>query len=156
MKYLVFIIMIIAVSAGYSALGEMKLERGFNLSGKVEVSERLLKAATADNMSCSIIVRNEADMPIAIKRVINPSFPLGFKFSNKDLLLDSYEGSMKLEVYISSHGKLGVVEKGDILGESQSHYVNGQKNILLTANKSMGVPTLTPGRRGNFFRTAAR
>ena len=159
MKTRVFLILFaIAIGVwGTWTLNKEVTEEGFNLAGKVEVAPRLLKSAQADNVSCSIIVKNEADVPVAIKRIINPQFPLDFSMDKKDLLIEGYKGNLKVEVQINSHGKLGVLQSGDIFSDQKETYVSGQKDILIVADKMMGKPTLSVGRnRGNFFRTAAR
>ena len=151
------IIFTLAVAAwGTWTLSHEVPEQGFNLAGKVEVAPRLLKAAQADNISCSIIVKNEADVPVAIKRIINPTFPLDFSMDKSDLLIEGYQGNLKVEVQINSHGKLGVLQSGDIFSEANQTYLSGQKDIVLVADKMMGKPTLVGKSRGNFFRTAAR
>ena len=151
------VIFTLAVAAwGTWTLSKEPINEGFNLAGKVEVSPRLLKSAQANNVSCSIIVKNEADVPVAIKRIINPEFPLEFSMDNKDLLIEGYQGNLKVEVQINSHGKLGVLQSGDIFSEETKTYVSGQKDIVLVADKMMGKPTLAGNNRGNFFRTAAR
>ncbi len=157
MKYFLIAVTLIAAGFAWHTLSNTNRDEGFNLSGKVEVAGRLLKTAEAANVSCSIIAKNEADVPIAIKRILNPTFPLNFNINKDDLLIDSFEGNIKLEVQINSHGKIGVLKSGDIFGDSGSLYATGQKDIILVADKMMGKPTLMGNRaKGNFFRTAAR
>lgn len=158
MKYFVILVTLVALGIGGYTISSSRHESGFSLSGKVEVAERLLKTAQASNVSCSIVVKNEADVPIAIKRIINPKFPMDFNIDKGDLLLDTFDGNIKLEVQINSHGNLGVLKRGDIFGEAEGVYSSRQKGILLVADKMMGTPTLAGGdrARGNFFRTAAR
>ena len=93
-------------------------EGRFNISGTVTVPERLASMAQADNNSCAIIVKNEADVPVAIKRVVNPKFPLAFTMGEEDLLAANLDGNLKLEVQINNHGQLGVVKQGDIFGSA--------------------------------------
>lgn len=131
-------------------------EGRFSVSGTVSVPERLAKLAQADNNSCAIIVKNEADVPVAIKRIVNPKFPLTFKMGEEDLLASSLDGSLKLEVQINNHGKLGVLKEGDIFGSSDSLIKSNAKNVVVMADKTMGMPRLAQNARGNFFRTAAR
>lgn len=156
MKYFVFFFTITALAIGGYVIANHKKEEPFIISGRVEVADRLLKSATADNISCSVVAKNEADIPVAIKRIINPSFPLEFSIDKNDLLIDSYPGNIKLEVQINNHGNLGVLKAGDIFGEAEGFYTAGSKDIVLLADKMMGKPTLTAKGRGNFFRTAAR
>ncbi len=152
------IIFVVAVAAwGTWTLNKEVPVEGFNLAGKVEVAPRLLKSAQTNNISCSIIVKNEADVPVAVKRIINPEFPLEFSLDKSDLLIEGYQGNLKVEAQINSHGKLGVLQSGDIFSEESKTYVSGQKDIVIVADKMMGKPTLAgANKRGNFFRTAAR
>jgi hypothetical protein len=160
MKYFMFLLTVIALAAGGYIISANKTEVPFSLSGRVEVAERLLKTATANNVSCSVVVKNEADVPIAIKRIINPTFPMDFYIDKNDLLIDSFNGNIKLEVQINNHGNLGVLKAGDVFGEAAGFYNAGQKDILLVADKMMGKPTIAGNKTGrgsgNFFRTAAR
>ena len=111
MKYFVpvFIILTLGIGSYFYYNAHAEESQKFVLSGRVEVVNRLLKNAQANNVACSIIAKNEADVPIAIKRVINPTFPLDFEINKEDLLIDSYEGRIKMEVQINSHGSLGVL-----------------------------------------------
>ena len=154
--FLIIITIAIAAWGTWTLNREVPVE-GFNLAGKVEVAPRLLKSAQANNVSCSIVVKNEADVPVAIKRIINPQFPLEFSLDKSDLLIEGYQGKLKVEAQINSHGKLGVLQSGDIFSEENKTYVSGQKDIVIVADKMMGKPTLVgANKRGNFFRTAAR
>ena len=159
MKYfaIIFIIATLGIGTYFYYNAEAPVNQKFVLSGRVEVVNRLLKNAQANNVACSIIAKNEADVPIAIKRVINPTFPLEFEIAKEDLLIDSYDGKIKMEVQINSHGSLGVLKSGDIFGSGVQEYTSGSNDILIVADKMIGKPSLIGGRnKGNFFRTAAR
>ena len=137
-------------------LARIVSEGRFNISGTVNVPERLARMAEADNNSCAIIVKNEADVPVAIKRVVNPKFPLEFSMGEADLLAASLDGALKLEVQINSHGQLGVVKQGDIFGSADGLIKPNDKNIIVQADKTLGRVQLARNVKGNFFRTAAR
>ncbi len=156
MRVFLIIITIALATWGTWTLNREVPAEGFNLAGKVEVAPRLLQSAQANNISCSIVVKNEADVPVAIKRIINPQFPLEFSLDKSDLLIEGYQGNLKIEAQINSHGKLGILQSGDIFSEGNKTYVSGQKDIVIVADKMMGKPTLAGNKRGNFFRTAAR
>ena len=131
-------------------------EGRFNVTGTVTVPQRLEKVAHADNNSCAIIVKNAADVPVAIKRIVNPKFPLQFELGEEDLLASTIEGELKLEVQINNHGKLGVIKEGDIFGAASGVIKPNAKDVLVQADKMTGMPKLARTARGNFFRTAAR
>lgn len=131
-------------------------EGRFNISGTVTVPERLARQAESAKNSCAIIVKNEADVPVAIKRVVNPKFPLEFTMGENDLLAESLDGSLKLEVQINNHGQLGLIKQGDIFGSADTMIKPTSKDILVQADKTMGPVRLARNVKGNFFRTAAR
>lgn len=151
-----FLIAVLSVGACVFCLTRDVQESRFSLSGTIEVPQRLLPMAEADNNSCAIIVKNEADVPVAIKRVINPRFPLTFSLGEEDLLAEQVEGDLKLEVQINSHGQLGVIKKGDIFGAAENPVHAADKQVLVQADKTLGPVQLARNVKGNFFRTAAR
>lgn len=128
----------------------------FEVSGTITVPDRLLSMAQADNNSCAIIIKNEADVPVAIKRVVNPKFPLTFSLGEEDLLTESLDGSLKLEVQINSHGQLGKLKEGDVFGSYGERIAPNTHNVLVQADKTLGRVQLARSVKGNFFRTAAR
>lgn len=131
-------------------------EGRFNISGTVIVPERLVSMAQADNNACAIIVKNAADVPVAIKRVVDPKFPLTFTMGEEDLLAETVDGNLKLEVQINSHGQLGFIKQGDIFGASDAPVTPHSKDVVVQADKTMGRVQLARNAKGNFFRTAAR
>jgi hypothetical protein len=126
------------------------------LAGTVNVPQRLLQLAQADNNACAIIVKNEADVPVAIKRVVNPKFPLEFTLGEEDLLTEKVDGSLKLEVQINSHGQLGIIKEGDVFGAVDGFVTAHAKDVVVEADKTLGKVQLARNVKGNFFRTAAR
>lgn len=156
MKKLFVLLAMVSVGAYFYCASRTVEEGHFSLSGTVTVPERLAQMAQADNNSCAIIVKNEADVPVAIKRVVNPKFPLAFSMGEEDLLAQQVEGNLKLEVQINNHGKLGVIKQGDIFGAAQGPVHATDKNVLVEADKTLGPVQLARNVKGNFFRTAAR
>ncbi len=154
-KVLLAAVLVSVIACVFCATRKVQ-EARFYITGTVEVPERLTKVAQADNNSCSIIVKNAADVPVAIKRVVNPKFPLSFELKEEDLLASNVEGNLKLEVQINNHGKLGVIKEGDIFGSAENMIKPTSKDVLVQADKMTGMPKLAKTSRGNFFRTAAR
>ncbi|MBR3603137.1 MAG: hypothetical protein IKL48_00335 [Elusimicrobiaceae bacterium] len=154
-KILVLITVVSVVACAFCAMRKVR-EARFHVTGTVTVPARLAKVAETDNNSCTIIVKNAADVPVAIKRVVNPKFPLQFQLEEEDLLATTLEGDLKLEVQINSHGKLGVIKEGDIFGSASKTIKSNAKDVIVQADKMTGMPRLARNARGNFFRTAAR
>jgi len=156
MKKVIFLLALISVGAFWFCWSRTVKDSRFNLSGRVEVPQRLVRMAQADNNSLAIIVKNEADVPVAIKRVVNPKFPLEFALGEKDLLTENVSGDLKIEVQINNHGQLGVIKQGDIFGAAADVVHSNDKEVLVLADKTMGRVQLARNVKGNFFRTAAR
>lgn len=156
MKKLFILLAIGSLGACFYCASRHVEEGRFSLSGTVTVPQRLAKMAETDNNSCAIIVKNEADVPVAIKRVVNPKFPLEFSMGEEDLLAKEVEGDLKLEVQINNHGKLGVIKQGDIFGVAKNKVRATDKQVLIEADKTLGPVQLAHNVKGNFFRTAAR
>jgi hypothetical protein len=131
-------------------------EGRFNITGTVTVPERLATLAQADNNACAIIVKNMADVPVAIKRVVDPKFPLEFALGEEDLLTEHIDKDLKLEVQINNHGRLGFIKQGDIFGASEMFVNPTSKNVVVQADKTLGRVQMARNAKGNFFRTAAR
>lgn len=156
MKKILLVVALISLTACVFCAARKVHEARFYITGTIQVPERLIQIAQADNNSCAIIVKNSADVPVAIKRVVNPKFPLAFELKEDDLLASNVEGNLKLEVQINSHGKLGVIKEGDIFGAAAGTIKPNSKEVLVQADKMTGMPKLARNTRGNFFRTAAR
>ena len=156
-KILAFILAVICAGVCYYYCNHLPAQQGrFDLAGTVTVPERLLPLAQADNNSCAIIVKNEADVPVAIKRVVNPKFPLPFALGEEDLLTENVGNELKLEVQINSHGQLGIIKEGDVFGSVDGFITANAKDITVEAGKTLGKVQLAKSAKGNFFRTAAR
>lgn len=156
MKKIVFAVAVISIIACAVCSTRKVAEKRFSVSGTVTVPERLAEMAQADNNSCAIIVKNEADVPIAIKRVVNPKFPLEFTLGEEDLLTGTVEGNLKMEVQINNHGQLGMIKQGDIFGACEQAVLPNSQGIVIAADKTLGRVQLAKNVKGNFFRTAAR
>ena len=48
-----------------------------------------------------------------------------------DLLAESLDGSLKLEVQINNHGQLGLIKQGDIFGSADTMIKPPSKDILV-------------------------
>ena len=156
-KIIILLIVVLGAGVCYYYFNHLPQQEGrFELSGTVQVPERLLQLAQADNNSCAIIVKNEADIPVAIKRVVNPKFPLEFSMGEEDLLTENVEGDLKLEVQINRHGQLGIIKEGDVFGAADGFVTAHSKAITVEAGKTLGKVQLAKNIKGNFFRTAAR
>ena len=107
----------------------------FNLRGRLEMADSLKEAAARPNTMLFVVARNESGVPVAIKKIINPSFPLSFRLSAENLIMpELLTKFLFLEAFLNTHGELGVTRAGDIKGEIVRQVYFREKDVLLTLN----------------------
>ena len=85
MKKILFIIIFVAISYASSVvLYPHVLKKLFNVSGTISIAKKHKKKP---NAMLFIVLKNKGNIPVAIKKVINPSFPLDFNLNVNDLIM---------------------------------------------------------------------
>jgi len=134
----------------------------FKVSGEVTIAQRLSRRAAKPNSVCFIVAKNSGGVPVAIKKYLNPKFPLKFNITKKDLIIaDAWKDNIQLEAFINQHGEVGSLKAGDMFTEPHENVKMFDDNITLNVDKMMGVPRLRAGARYTdksywMFRSAAR
>jgi len=153
MKKLISLLVLAVVSAAgyimYPVFG-----RGlFGLSGTVSISPRLSRYAAQPNEVCYVILKNAGGMPVAVKRYVNPDFPLHFSVKPSDFIMaDAWKDTLSVEVQINSHGKIGKLETGDMFGSYGKPIALRSDKVAVTVDKMLGMPTLIASARDEKFR----
>lgn len=163
MKKFIFIIIVSGVGImGYFCY-PVVLSSFFKISGEIEIVSRLQKYAEKPNTICFIVAKNSGGIPVAIKKIVNPVFPVSFNITKKDLIIaDAWKKPMSVEVYLNQHGEIGKLKAGDMFTEKSKEVKMFDKNINLTISKMMGVPSLFLAKKNHpdksrwMFTTAAR
>ena len=89
----------------------------FIVSGSVEITSEIAERAAKPNTMLFLVAKNESGVPTAVKKIINPIFPLDFKMTPSDLIMpDILTKKVYLEAFINSHGELGIFRIGDFKG----------------------------------------
>ena len=105
----------------------------FLVRGTAEITSELAERAAKPNTMLFLVAKNEGGVPVAVKKIINPIFPLNFQMTPSDLIMpDILTKKIYLEAYINSHGKLGVFVPGDFKGSIISPlFIFSKKNRIL-------------------------
>lgn len=104
----------------------------FNLSGSAEIPAELTERATKYNTMLFLVAKNDRGVPVAVKKIINPVFPLNFQMTQSDLILpDILTRKIFLEAFLNNHGELGVFKAGDIKGSVKPPLFIFSKKIRL-------------------------
>ena len=108
------------------------LRLAFNISGRVGITECLAETAARPNAMLFVTARNKAGVPVAVKKIINPVFPLNFRITSENLIMPGLlTKSLFLEAFLNNHGELGVFRQGDIKGEIKRPVLFREKEIGL-------------------------
>lgn len=112
---------LLAAAALGLALGACALPWGeLKISGEITVEPRLAERVPTQNSVLFIIAKNAGGMPMAVRRVVNPAFPVKYQLTKDDVLVPGHRprGPIRVYVEMNTHGNLGAPVKGDFAGES--------------------------------------
>lgn len=91
--------------------------RDFRVTGTITLSAALQSKAPKDNAVLFVIAKNKGGVPLAVRRIVNPHFPVSFELDGRDLLVPRIKGDqLILEVQMNTHGNLGIPRPGDLFG----------------------------------------
>ena len=101
----------------------------FLVRGTAEITTEFAERAAKPNTMLFLVAKNEGGVPVAVKKIINPVFPLDFQMTPLNLIMpDILTKKIYLEAFINSHGKLGVFKNGDFTGSIKSPLFIFSKN----------------------------
>ena len=103
----------------------------FRVSGTVGIQGGLLNAMPGPNSMLFLVALNDGGVPVAVKKVINPVFPLKFEMTPANLIMpDLLTRKLYLSALMNTHGQLNAPRKGDLRGEVKARI--GFRDIGLT------------------------
>ncbi len=87
--------------------------------------------------SLFIIVKDAGGTPIAVKRIVNPRFPVFYKLGSDDLLLpDAHlKYPLTVEAQLSYKGKIGPPAPGDFVGVYPNSVSPRQGRVGIVINR---------------------
>lgn len=90
----------------------------FKISGEITVSTPLTERVPRQNSVLFIIAKTAGGMPVAVRRIINPQFPVSYELTKDDVLVPGYrpKGPLRVQIEMNTHGNLGAPVPGDFIG----------------------------------------
>jgi len=129
--YLLFFLLLSALTLYF--LKDPLLASAFDVSGEIGMPEHISKNYFKPNNMLFIIVKNEKDVPVAVKEVINPIFPLKFTLTKKDIILQGLiTARIKIGCVLNRSGNVGKMSPGDVYSSAPVKTFLFSKNIFLT------------------------
>lgn len=111
----------------------------FSLRGSITAPPRLQKRAEKPNSVLLIVATNSAGVPVAVKRIINPRFPLHYSMNENDLLLPGpvWQGPLTVTVHVNKHGRLGTQKKRDLRGYHRGTARSGDRSVNVVIDQEV-------------------
>lgn len=125
----------LALAAALAGLGGWWAWRtyfgGFRLSGTVIAPPRFVKRVETPNMMLFVTALNSGGVPVAAKRFVNPRLPLDWTMGPDDFIFPDrdWSGTMTVRVSVNGHGKVGVLQKGDLYGDHRHPVLSGDRAV---------------------------
>lgn len=128
----------ILLAAG-AALGCRALSGEFAVSGAITLTARLQAKAPKNNGVLFIIAKNRGGVPVAVRRIVNPEFPVKFSMGPEDLLVPGArpDGPLTLEVQMNTHGNVGKPVRGDLEGTSRDPVRAGERGVNIVIDREI-------------------
>jgi hypothetical protein len=105
--------------------------RDFKISGTITVAAHLQAKVPRTNSVLFIVAKNAGGVPVAVRRVVNPQFPVSYELTAEDLIVPGSvpEGPLSLEVEMNTHGNAGAPVKGDLKGVHPDKVSAGERGV---------------------------
>jgi hypothetical protein len=116
----------LAWTFGYPAA----LKYFFRVSGTVDINSGLVSSMPGPNSTLFLVALNEGGVPVAVKKVINPVFPVKFEMTPSNLIMpDLLTRKLYLNAMMNTHGQLNSPRRGDLKGDVRAQIGFRQKGI---------------------------
>jgi hypothetical protein len=123
----------LALSACALPWGELKV------SGEITVAPTLAERVPTQNSVLFIVAKNLGGMPVAVRRIVNPQFPVAYELTKDDVLIPGYrpKGPMRVFVEMNTHGNVGAAIKGDFVGDNPDTISARQSRVHVVIDRQL-------------------
>ncbi|MBI5631525.1 MAG: hypothetical protein HY921_11655 [Elusimicrobia bacterium] len=121
-------------------LGGCSLIAGpFSLSGTITIAAPLQNKLPRNNSVLFVVAKNQGGVPVAVRRIVNPQFPVSFSLGQEDLLVPGSrpQGPLSLHVQMNTHGNVGKPIKGDLEGKLPDPVRAGERGIHVVIDREV-------------------
>lgn len=110
----------------------------FRAAGTVTLAAGLPAGSVPANSMLFVVARNTDGVPVAVKKAINPVFPLNFEMTSSDLIMpDLLTRTIYFEAVLNTHGQILTFRKGDLWGTQ----ISGKRFISKGVRIELGART---------------
>ena len=86
-----------------------------------------------------IVAKNLGGVPIAVKRIVNPQFPVAYTLTTEDLVVPGIhpKDTLRIEVQMNTHGNVGMPGKGDLAGSRLDPASSGDRRVHIVIDHQL-------------------
>lgn len=86
-----------------------------------------------------IIAKTKGGIPVAVRRVVNPVFPVEFALNPDDLIVPGAQPKERLwlQAQLNTHGKAGAPAKGDLEGVFKNSVRPGKRGVRIIIDREI-------------------
>ena len=127
------------ILAAALAAGCRSLSRDFRISGTITVAAPLQGKAPRNNSVLFIVAKNMGGVPVAVRRIVNPQFPVSFTLAEEDLLVPGSrpKDPLLLQVQMNTHGNVGMPVRGDLEGNHPDPVHSGERGVHVVIDRQI-------------------
>jgi hypothetical protein len=129
-------LLVLALAAGILS-GCRLFSRDFRISGTVTIAANLQAKAPRTNSVLFIVATNMGGVPIAVRRIVNPQFPVDFSLNEDDLLVPGSQpkDALLIQVQMNTHGNVGQPMPGDLSGACPDPVRSGERRVHVVIDR---------------------
>lgn len=86
-----------------------------------------------------IVAKNLGGVPLAVKRIVNPQFPVAYTLDADDLVVPGTRprDALKVEVEMNTHGNVGSPVRGDLAGAYPEPVYSGDRSVHIVIDRQL-------------------
>ena len=130
-------IALFAASAGLALAGCGPRE--FRVSGTITIASYLQTRAPKQNCVMFIVAKNLGGVPLAVKRIVNPAFPVNYTLRAEDLVVPGIhpKDALRVGVEMNTHGNVGRPLPRDLSGGYPDTVYPGDKRVHIVIDRQL-------------------
>ena len=113
--------------------------RQFSVAGTITIASPLRAKAPKQNCVMFIVAKNMGGVPLAVKRIVNPSFPVSYSLGPEDLVVPGShpEVTLRVEVEMNDRGNVGHPARGDLFGAYPDPVHVGEHQVHIVIDRQL-------------------
>lgn len=113
--------------------------REFRVSGTITLASNMRAKAPKSNSVLFIVAKNMGGVPVAVRRIVNPQFPVSFSLTDEDLLVPGSrpKDALLIQVQMNTHGNVGEPVPGDLEGDNHEPVYSGERGVHIVIDRQV-------------------